>query len=445
MSILRKTKINGVFLEHNKNTVISETKEMPIPDEVEISMSHHIGAPCIPMVQIGEMVCTGQLIGESTPKFGPPIHSSVSGEVTAIRNISGKHGEIMQSVVIKTDKQQTLWPQLKKPILKSKEDFITAVYDSGLSGLGGAGFPAHIKLNVEYGHARELLINAAECEPYITSDYREMMECPEDIIKGINLVCEFLGIEHGIICIEDNKPEAIAMFQELCANEPLISVRSLPSIYPHGAEKALIYSVTGKIVPEGGLPMDIGTIVMNVTSIAELYRYIATGIPLILRRITVDGNIVNRPGNIWVPIGAKTGDIIEFCGGLTEPYYKLLFGGPMMGASIPDISEPILKTTNAILAFDKDIEIHTKTTACIRCGKCISVCPVHLMPVELEKAHDNASLEELRELSVDLCIDCGCCSYICPSKRQLVWKHRHSKQLIKADSHTRGEYSGTNN
>jgi len=318
VNILNKKYLNGIYLKRSKHTANNDTQVMPVPDKVIISMSQHMGSPCIPLVSVGEAVCVGQKIGETTQKSGPPIHASVSGVVTDLREIKTLAVFPVQSIVIRTDKTQTVCPELTKPVIKTKADFIRAVYESGLVGLGGAGFPTHRKLNIEKGSAGELLINAAECEPYITSDNREILEHPRDVIEGIKLVCTHLEIGQAVIGVEENKPDAIAILRNLCKNENRISVRALPSLYPQGAEKALIYSLTKKIVPENALPLDVGVIVMNVTSIAALYRYTQTGMPLLSRRVSVAGNLIKNPGNIRVPIGTKVDDLIAFwCARLT--------------------------------------------------------------------------------------------------------------------------------
>ncbi len=333
--------------------------------------------------------------------------------------------------MIESDGLQTVSETVKPPVIRTKEDFIQAVYENGMVGLGGAGFPTHTKLSFEEGKVDTLIINGAECEPYITSDNRELIENASAIVKGIQQIQTYLGIKKVIIGIEDNKKQALQLMGQLTDGIPEIQVMSLTSQYPQGAEKVLIYVTTGRVVKEGQLPADVGVIVMNVTSISKLGRYLETGMPLTAKRLTVDGDCIANPQNVRVPIGTSIQDVIDFCGGFTKEPKKIICGGPMMGVAIEDLSTPIIKNNNAILAFSKSMAELPETTACIRCGKCSQVCPVRLMPRSLEIAYDAGNAEALQKLSVNLCINCGCCSYICPAKRNLAQKNQLAKELVK--------------
>ncbi|HPJ21844.1 MAG TPA: RnfABCDGE type electron transport complex subunit C, partial [Clostridia bacterium] len=319
---------------HYKNTAKAETKVMPAPEKVEITMLHHIGAPCLPTVGKGEQVFVGTKIGDSDKFVSAPIHSSVSGTVTEIKKRLMSNGAYVDSVVIKSDGLQTIDPAIEPPVVNTREDFIRAIRESGLVGLGGAGFPAHVKLNppkdkkIDY-----LLINAAECEPYITSDYRESIENSWNVISGINIVMDFLGIENVLIGVEDNKPATVKVLNDIADTDKKITAVSLKSKYPQGAEKMLIYALTGRKVPAGGLPMDVGVIVMNVASVSFVAKYLKTGMPLVRKRLTVDGAVVREPANVDACIGTYIKDLIDFCGGFTEEPYKILMGGPMMGVA----------------------------------------------------------------------------------------------------------------
>lgn len=420
-------KLRGIKLNHRKNTENSATVDFPLPASVKIPMSMTMGAPCKPLVKKGDEVKVGQKIGDSDAPFSAPIHSGVSGKVSAVTEYRTAAGAVCQAIEIETDGSQTVSEEVKPPEVTDKAGFIKAVRESGACGLGGAGFPTHIKLATK-SPIDTLIINAAECEPYITSDYREMIESPEDIIGGIRLVKESLGIAKAKLAIEANKPEAIKNFTEMAQNDDTIDIVTLPSSYPQGAEKVIIYNCTGRIVKEGELPSDEGVIVMNVSTAAFLYRYFKTGMPLVTRRLTVDGNAVGEPKNIRTVIGTSFREILEFCKTDIDSVRKLIGGGPMMGMSIPDMDMPVVKTSNALLAFRTYDE--RVTSACIRCGRCVRVCPFSLMPADIERAHRIKNIEELTKLKVNLCMNCGCCTYVCPANRKLAEINQLAKALL---------------
>jgi len=423
----------GVKTPHYKNTAKAETKVMPVPDKVEITMLHHIGAPCLPTVSKGDQVFVGTKIGDSDKFVSAPIHSSVSGTITQITKRLMSNGSYVDSVIIKSDGLQTIDPSIEPPVVNTKEDFLRAMRESGLVGLGGAGFPAHVKLNppgdkkIDY-----LLINAAECEPYITSDYRESIENSWNVISGINIVMDFLGIENVLIGVEDNKPATIKVLNDIADTDKNIHAVSLKSKYPQGAEKMLIYALTGRKVPAGGLPMDVGVIVMNVASVSFVAKYLKTGMPLVRKRLTVDGAVVKEPANVDCCVGTYIKDLIDFCGGFTEEPYKILMGGPMMGVAQYTVDMPVLKQNNAILAFNKKQSELPEETACIRCGSCVRSCPMSLMPQQLDILANSGNVEGLAKYNVMSCIECGTCSYVCPAKRHLVQAIRKGKTLVKA-------------
>ncbi len=420
-------KLNGIRLDHRKNTENSATVDFPLPAKVRIPMSMHMGAPCQPIVKVGDEVKVGQKIGDSDAAFSAPVHSGVSGKVTAITDYRSAMGAVCKAVEIETDGFQTVSEEVVPPVVTDKESFLKAVRESGACGLGGAGFPTHIKLNPKTP-IDTLIVNAAECEPYITADYREMIECPDDIIGGINLVKNMLGIKNCKLAIEANKPEAIKNFTEMAANDDTIDILTLPSKYPQGAEKVIIYNSTGRIVKEGELPSDEGVIVINVSTVAFLYRYVQTGMPLVTRRLTVDGNAVAEPKNVRVIIGTSFRELLEFCKTDIDAIRKLIGGGPMMGMSIPDIDMPIVKTSNAVLAVKKYDQ--RKTSSCIRCGRCVRVCPLGLMPADIDRAYRIKDIEELKKLKVMLCMNCGSCTYVCPANRKLAETNQLAKALI---------------
>lgn len=420
-------KLNGIRLKHRKNTENSQTIDFTLPAKVVIPMSMHMGVPCQPLVKVGDTVKVGQKIGDSDAPFSVPVHSGVSGKVTAVSDYRNAMGTVCKAVEIETDGEQTISEDVKPPVVTDKESFIKAVRESGSCGLGGAGFPTHIKLNPKTP-IDTLIINAAECEPYITADYREMLECPEDIIGGINLIKKQLGIKNAKLAIEANKPEAIKNFTEMAKNDDTIDIVTLPSSYPQGAEKVIIYNSTGRIVKEGELPSDEGVIVINVSTVAFIYRYMQTGMPLVTRRLTIDGNAVGEPKNVRAIIGTSFRELLDFCKTDIDSIKKLIGGGPMMGMSIPDMNMPVVKTSNALLAIKTYDE--RKTSNCIRCGRCVRVCPMGLMPAEIDKAYKIKNIDELKELKVMLCMNCGSCTYVCPANRKLAETNQLAKSLI---------------
>lgn len=425
----------GVHVPHHKNTAHMESVVMPVPKTVTIPMSQHIGAPCAPLVKPGDIVDVGQKIAESSAFVSAPIHASVSGKVKKIEKITMPDGSKQDAIVIESDGEQRLSPELHPPKVESLSDLLTAVRESGLVGLGGAGFPASVKLNIPSDkNVDTLIINVAECEPYITADHREVLENSWDIMAGIHTVMEFLDIHRVIIGIENNKPDAIKALKKIAYNDfdPENKIRVLPlkATYPQGAEKILIKACTGREVPEGGLPSDAGCLVMNTGSIAFIARYLKTGMPLISRRLTVDGSAIKNPQNVIVPIGTPIKDVIEFTGGYKEEPKKILMGGPMMGLALYTDELFVQKQNNAILAFGEKEARLSEPSACIRCGKCVSACPMSLLPLELSNATDRGDLEGLKNLHILNCMECGCCSYSCPAKRHLVQNIRLGKQLL---------------
>ncbi|HXK72191.1 MAG TPA: electron transport complex subunit RsxC [Clostridia bacterium] len=423
----------GVILPHNKGTSEIPSKIMPIPELVEIPMQQHIGAPCETLVKKGDKVYVGQIIGDSKQFVSVPIHSSVSGEVTETRKTMLFNGTVSESVVIKADGLQTILPEISKPDISNKENFLKAVRNCGLTGLGGAGFPAHVKLNTKDRIPEYLIVNAVECEPYITCDYRAIIEDGEEIIKGIKLILDNLSIPKAYIGIEDNKCSGAEKLEKLASEDDRIDVVVLKTKYPQGAEKMLIYALTGKKVPMGGLPIDVGTVVMNVTSVQTLARYCETGIPLISRRMTIDGKGVKERGNYHIVLGTYIKDIFEFCKGDKEKTLKILCGGPMMGMAAKDLDMPVIKQNNALLFMTQEDLDFIEESACIRCGRCIDACPMGLMPLTLNKYALAKMTDELEKYNLMNCIECGACSYVCPAKRHLVQSFRIGKELLKKE------------
>ena len=419
---------------HYKNTSKCETERMPIPDIVKISMSQHIGAPCQPLVQKGDSVKVGQKIGDVDAFVSAPIHSSVSGIVTGIETQRNAMGGTDTLVVIETDKKQEMDPDIKVPEVEDLAGFVKAVRESGLVGLGGASFPTHIKYNPQnIDEVHTLIVNGAECEPFITSDHRTMLEDTQDIIDGMLLIMKYIGLDEGYIGIEDNKPDAIEKLNTMFKEQGLTNLHTFPlqARYPKGAERVLVYEITGKEMAAGVLPAALGVILSNVTSVAFVGKYFRTGIPLVEKRMTVDGSAVTTPKNIIAPIGAQITDIIEFCGGYKEEPKKILMGGPMMGRAIPSDTMPIVKNNNAILAFSKAQADIPEETACINCGRCHQACPFGLLPTAYADAYQAKDAEKLSRLKVMQCMECGSCSFVCPARRPLVFMNKLGKALVK--------------
>lgn len=426
----------GILAGHHKNTSGQPVERMPAPKSVSIPMGMHIGAPCVPTVKVGDEVKIGQIIGDSDKFVSAPVHASVSGTVTAIKPVMIVNGRMINSVIIESDGNMTVSEDLTPPVVNSREDFLNAVHASGLIGLGGAGFPTHVKLAFKPGTGVDtLIINAAECEPYITVDHRECLDHTLDILNGVHSVRKWLGFTKTYIAIEDNKSDAFKAFLKVMKEEPELSegiqLIVLKSRYPQGAEKILIQSVTGKQVPPGKLPSDVGCVVMNVESVSFLGRYLKTGKPLVSRNLTVDGSAMASAKNLRVPIGTSMADIIDYCGGFKAEPYKVLCGGPMMGFAMEDYHVPVCKNNNAILAFAKDYIKIKPTRACIRCGRCVEACPMCLEPTKIERKVHLNDVEGLQKAGAMVCMECGSCAYACPSGRPLVQYMRLAKALVK--------------
>lgn len=421
--------LKTVRVKHFKDTSKSATRIMPTPKSVLIPMLQHIGRPCKCTVSVGDTVLKGQVIGESDEFLTAPVHASTSGKVTAIRDILTANGVYVSAVEITADGQEKQIDA--SPIeVNSLGELVAAARQLGLVGLGGAGFPTSVKLNPKnIDEVDTLIVNATECEPFITADHREMIENPQDIAEGIELVKKYMGLSRAIISIENNKPDAIEIMKKYSNGN--YEVKELKSTYPQGAEKVVIYHCTGRIVSEGQLPADVGVIVLNVTTLANLARGIKTGIPITHKRVTVSGDCVKEPANVYAPIGTMINDLVDFCGGATG-VDKLLMGGPMMGIAICDGNHPIVKNSNAIIAISKKLSFSPDPRPCIRCGKCMRACPLGLMPTVFEHAYDDGDFDLLEKQKVNICMECGCCAYVCPAKRPLVQINKLAKAALRA-------------
>lgn len=428
----------GVHPKENKwYACDKETQEFPAPDIVVIPMSQHIGAPCKPLVKKGDLVKVGQKIGDNQG-LCVPVHASVSGKVKAVEAKAHTSGTTVMSVVIENDHQNTLCEDIHPRTAEevdalTPEQIIDIVHESGIVGMGGATFPTHVKLSGGIGKVDTVIVNAGECEPFITADDRLCREQPAKVIGGLKLIMKVFGLKEGHIGIEDNKPEAVKALQANLETADGIAIDVLPAKYPQGAEKQLIYAVTGREVPSGGLPAAVGCAVFNAATCKAIYDAVYEGMPLIKRIVTVSGDILMEPKNLLVPIGTSFNDLIDACGHSENPY-KVLSGGPMMGAAQYDLSVPTIKGVNAITVLGRRNEYAVEEPACLRCGKCIDACPMKLMPVLMYKALQSGDVAEMKSVNVMDCIECGSCAYTCPASVPLVLGFRVAKQMIRNDA-----------
>lgn len=403
------------------------------PSIVVIPLLQHIGAPCEPTVKVGDNVKLGQKIGEVSGFVCAPVHSSVSGIVKKISEVNTPSGKTL-SVTIESDgKNEVHESVVSKGSLDSLtgEEIVEIVREAGITGLGGASFPTHVKLNPPPEKKVDtIILNGAECEPYLTADHRLMLQEPEKVIFGLKALMKAVGVTKGIIGIEDNKPDAIEILKKLCKDEPNIEVISTETKYPQGDEKRLIDATTGRKVPEGGLPMDAQVVVNNIGTATAVATAIQTGMPLIERIVTITGDAIEEPKNLIVKIGTSFEDVIKQCGGYKGTPGKIIMGGPMMGAAQFTDEVPVIKGTSGILVLSQEKSKTPEPSQCIRCGKCVQVCPVYLQPIEIRNLSIHERHEETERLNVLSCIECGSCSYICPAKIPLLQSIKISKQDV---------------
>ncbi|MBQ2616750.1 MAG: electron transport complex subunit RsxC, partial [Synergistaceae bacterium] len=395
----------------------------------------HIGAPCSPIVKKGDSVLAGQKIADTDAFVSAPKYSAVSGVVKAIEPRMAFTGAMEQSIVIESDGKYTPAPSLHEALghKPKPSDYVKLIREAGLVGLGGACFPTHVKLSPPKDKVIQwVIVNAAECEPYLTCDNRLMLDSPDEILKGLEFVLEIFPEAKGVIGIESNKPEAIATMTEHNKN-PKITVMPLKVKYPQGAEKMLIWSVTGREVPlVPALPADVGCIVLNTRTTWQIYKAIAEGKPVTERIVTVTGDAIAEPKNLQVPLGLNVRELIHACGGFKEEPVKVISGGPMMGIAMRSIDVPVVKGTSGILALTKNLAYLAEESACIRCGKCVEVCPMHLEPTLLDHAVRLRDYEKFEAHLGMNCIECGSCSYICPASRHLAQALKEGKASVNA-------------
>ena len=430
-----KTFSGGIHPPDNKQWSAHKPIEVcSFPAEFVVPMSQHIGAPAVPAVTVGQQVARGEVIGSAKGFVSVPVHAPTSGEVVAVENRPHPSGVAQTAVVIRPDGEDR-WAESiapADPSALSPEEIVERVRLAGVVGMGGAAFPAHVKLSPPAEKPiRTLIFNGVECEPYLTSDHRLMLEEPERILQGVALLQYVFGAERVVIGVEANKPDAIALLKEQCAGTP-VEIMPLEVKYPQGAEKQLINAVTGGEVPSGGLPMDIGVAVHNVSTAAAVTDAVVHGRPLIERVCTVTGPALREPKNLLMRIGTPLSHLVEVCGGLVEAPAKIILGGPMMGQSQVDLRAPAVRGSSGLLLLrDQDVVRHAEGP-CIRCARCVQACPMHLLPTTIAAYARRDLVAESEEYRALDCIECGSCSYVCPAAIPLVQAIRYGKAAILA-------------
>ncbi len=428
----------GVHPEYNKDrTGASPVEEISAPETVIVPMLQHTGEMCRPLVSVGERVLLGQKIGDGDPEKSCPVHASVAGIVRDIGNYWHPSGVRVPSVVIDNDfseERDTTLPVCEDPSRLTPEEIIAYAREAGIVGMGGSAFPLHAKLiQARRKKVDVIIINGTECEPLLTADHRAMVEYPRTIVNGIKLIMRCLGKKDAFVAIEANKPDAVATMSTTVADTS-ITVFELPPKYPQGGEKQLIKSITGREVPPDKLPMDIGCVIFNVDTCASLYRAVIKGRPLTKRICTVTGSAVANPKNLLVRLGTPFRNLFETCGGFCADPYKIIAGGPMMGMAQHSLDTPVIKSTSGLLAFSGGEESFSDSPRCIRCGRCISSCPMRLMPSMIYMYAEKDEFDRCGQLNVSDCIECGCCAYVCPAKLPLVQAMQMAKGHLPKDA-----------
>ena len=432
---IRENRLDGYYggVHPSERKEFSEhlaLKRFPDPKTVVIPLSQHAGAPANPIVQVGDNVFVGQKIGEAAAFISSPVHSSVSGKVVAIEDRPHPTRGQCLSVVIESDGKNTLHESVKpNKSLDSltPDEIVEIVREAGIVGMGGAGFPTAVKLKPPKP-IDTILLNGCECEPLLTADHRVLLEYADDVIFGLQAIMKTVDAPKGLIVIEDNKQDAIALLKEKCEGLDGIEVVEVKTKYPQGAEKMLIKRVMGKQVPRGGLPADVGAVVANISTTKAIADVLKTGMPLIERVVTVTGERIQNPGNFIVKIGTSVQELLDYCGGIAGEDVMVKAGGPMMGFELKDMAAPIIKGSNGIIAVDTD---ETKEQPCIKCGRCVDVCPMELSPLYFSKYADEENWQGMKDKNVMDCVECRCCEYICSSKIPLVTKIKAGKNAVR--------------
>ena len=431
---MKRLFFGGIHPKYNKEMSKTVTDfQTIIPKQVVIPMQQHIGAPCQPLVAVGDRVLRGQKIGDGEG-LCVPVHASVSGTVVAIEPRPHTSGRMINAIVIENDFQDETIPEIACDLPLEQLDAETVLHtirEAGIVGMGGAAFPGNVKALSSMGKIDTLIANACECEPYITADDGLLRTSPEQVLKGMQLLGRVLKPAHIVLAVEDNKQEAIMSLRSLIKKYPGIELRILPTRYPQGSEKQLIQSVTGRQVPSGKLPVNAGCAVFNVATFAAIFRATYWGVPLTQRIVTISGETVNMPQNFQVRIGTSFHDLIAEAGGLTDATERVVSGGPMMGFAQADLSVPVIKATNSILCLPHDVNGAAENPVCLRCGKCVGVCPMGLQPLYMYRYSVCGNTDELQRLHLLDCMECGCCALTCPGKLPLVEQFRKGKGMLR--------------
>ena len=434
---MKRLFFGGIHPKYNKEMSTRVTTFHSItPKQVVIPLQQHIGAPCAPLVQVGDHVLKGQKIGDGEG-LCVPVHASVSGTVVAIEPRPHTSGRMVNAIVIDNDFQETAieWKRNDLPLEQlDPDEILHAIREAGIVGMGGAAFPGNVKALSAMGNVDVLIANACECEPYITADDSLLRTDPEHVLDGMRILCRVLNPQRMVLAVEDNKTEAIEKVRALLGSHSGIELVVLPTRYPQGAEKQLIQSVTGREVPPGKLPVAVGCAVFNVSTYAAIYRAVRLGLPLIQRIVTISGEAIAEPQNFIVRIGTPFHDLIEVAGGLHDKTERVISGGPMMGVAQSDLRVPVIKATNSILCLLKDKNGAAENPVCLRCGKCVSVCPMRLHPLYMYRFTNAGKVEELKRLNILDCMECGSCAFTCPGKLPLVERFRKGKQMVREAS-----------
>ena len=446
--------ISSLHVPHNKNTAACVPVRIETPHEVVLPMNMHSGQDAEPIVNVGDHVKVGQLIAREEGRFSSPVHATVSGTVVEIAPMATSGGKDTLAIRIESDGLMEIHESVKAPEITDCDSFLQAVREGGIVGLGGAAFPTWAKFNEAKNpdyKVDTVLINAAECEPYITSDHRMMLAHPELIADGIEYLRkymnEYLGNATFKICIEKNKMDAIKVLKETFKDKDYVVIHQLKTIYPQGAKQVMLYNATGRVAVAGRRFPSFGALIINVSSLAKMAEYLNTGMPLVERIVTVDGPAVKTPMNLIAPIGTRISELVNYTGLKKEPG-KVVVGGPMNGTAICSVDDPIVKVSNAILVFDEKSAVLPDASACINCGRCMEKCPVGISVAMVDRVMNIKNEDKKAKLLIDTgvrqCVDCACCSYVCPANRPLLQINWAAKSFLKKYAAAQKEKTGGN-
>ena len=439
-----RKRLQAVHVPHHKNTAGMKAEPIAPPKEVLLPMNMHMGTPAVPVVSVGDYVRVGQKIARGEGNITSEVHATISGTVVSIDPMPELFGSSVPVIRIENDGKMEADPTLAPRTAEDLAAFVEDLHESGIVGLGGAAFPVDWKFDAaKRNTVKTMLINGAECEPYVTSDNRVMLDHGDDIRRGVEILKKYVNPDNFVVAIENNKPNAIAAMKALFADDPAVSIVALESSYPQGAKQMILYNALGKVVYAGQRLATLGVIIINVSTLAKVARFMDTGMPLVDRIVTVEGSAIREPKNLLVPIGTPYRDLVEAAGGLKCEPGRVVNGGPMMGHAVPSLDYPVLKTTGSILVFSEADSVIHEPTPCIHCGRCVSHCPMNLNPTAFSEALEEESTDRrallLDRYHVNFCIECGSCSYVCPAHRPLAEHNRDAKKFLKKYKADRAE------